>query len=276
MEIRAPVHLWNSLPILLRLLVLLLLLNRIASATRLYAAYVVVPHRLYRESVMKTDVLSRVVDPEQGDVVAPDLLAFVRDTERTLFTLGFSEPLHTTSSTSRDVSILGSSLDHAEHGDYASIVSLRNETVPRLPALVSSVTFVSRFEDAAEVVTSNDRSPRLWPYQSHSSVMRFTDLDDVLELYRLHRRRVDAYQRRSPHVPYFRGRTLAQRIEHERSEARDFYDHLVSCGYRRRGAEGLRMTRRGAAFTAWRRLFPWRELRAWNERRLAAAVRQLG
>jgi len=50
----------------------------------------------------------------------------------------------------------------------------------------------------------------------------------------------------------------------------------VHSRYHRRTAGGLRLTIRGALLTAWRQVFPWRNIDQWWLRRRARSVMRLG
>jgi hypothetical protein len=60
---------------------------------------------------------------------------------------------------------------------------------------------------------------------------------------------------------------------YQHAESMAVFEHwLRRKYYRRDGAHGLRFTVRGAALSAWRGMFPWREISEWARSRRAAEL----
>jgi hypothetical protein len=239
-----------------------------------FVHYVYAPWKLYRTSVISTDDRTRLIDDGSGDAIDGGVLTVVADGEVALASLGFEGAFRTTTSVGSPLTAVASALEHPANGDLGSVISIRN-TASSSHELVNCVTFESRFADGAKLVTTNASTKRYWPYERASQVVRFVGMREVPELYQLHRLRVAAYGRLATQVMLSRGPTPDRRLVFAKREAMDFYNHLVQCGYRRRAADGLRPTIRGAVFSAWRHVFPWRHWNEWNELRRARSVRSL-
>ena len=100
-------------------------------------------------------------------------------------------------------------------------------------------------------------------------------VNNITELYRLHRRRVARRASKVKQKKITRGRTPEQRLVFAKRRHLDLHKHLVRCRYWRRAPGGLRFTLRGAVFSAWRHVFPWRSVDQWWVRRRARAATRL-
>jgi hypothetical protein len=106
--------------------------------------------------------------------------------------------------------------------------------------------------------------------------VRIPHVTDPAVLYRLHRLRVIARRSDVAQKKIVRGKTPEQRLVFIKRRHIDLYKHLVHSRYHRRTPGGLRLTIRGAMLTAWRQVFPWRNLDQWWLRRRARSVMRFG
>jgi hypothetical protein len=265
---------WNWLPVRGRVGVTILAAAQLYWVWWFFAYYIRAPIALYRRSVMGRDT-TRTLDPLYSEPIDPELLHYLETTERKLAALGFRDAHRTTNRTTYPLTLVESSLERPDHGDHVVVIALRptGEHVSHEPE--NSMSFDSEFVDGVRLVTSNVRDPRHWPDAREVDHVRFADVADPAELYHLHRRRVDARRARAAQKKISRGKTPEQRLVFVKRRNLDLYKHLVRCRYRRRTAAGLRPTLRGAAFGAWRHVFPWRTIDQWWQRRRARTVRRL-
>lgn len=240
-----------------------------------YLHYLRAPFVLYRVNVIPRDV-TRTLDPVYPEPVDPDLLRYLEETERKMIGLGFRDPHRTTDRTTYPLSAVGSSLEHPEFGDQATIVAMRppEEFGTRDP--IYSIAFDSEFADGATLLTSNVRMPRFWPDARKLDHVRIPYIGDPAVLFRLHRLRVMQRAERVKQKKIVRGKTPEQRLVFIKRRHIDLYKHLVRSRYHRRTPGGLRLTIRGAMLTAWRQVFPWRNVDQWWLRRRARSVMRLG
>jgi hypothetical protein len=94
----------------------------------------------------------------------------------------------------------------------------------------------------------------------------------VTELSRIPGRRAPRRAAKVKQKKITRGRTPEQRLVFAKRRHLDLHKHLVRCRYWRRAPGGLRFTVRGAVFSAWRHVFPWRSIDQWLVRRRARAT----
>jgi hypothetical protein len=149
------------------------------------------------------------------------------------------------------VSLLEHPVDGALGGVFLSQSALTGH-------ISGTIWFCSSFADGTYVSTNNSRSVPLTPASREFQRLHFPGIDDAAELYELHRLRVRERGRTKKHVPMTRGTDpLAyQEGEHSRTVA-----HWIQCGYYRQTSnDALRHTVRGAVLSAWRAMFPWRQL----------------
>lgn len=265
---------WDWLPVRGKVLVTLFATAQLYWVWWFFTYYVRGPIALYRRSVLGRDT-TRTLDPLYSEPIDPELLPYLELTERKLAELGFREPHRSTDRITHPLTLVGSSLERPDHGDHALIIALRPTGAHVSHEPENSLSFDSEFADGVRLVTSNYEGPRHWPDARDTDHVRFPDVTDTAELYRLHRRRVDARCARVPQKKISRGRSPEQRLVFAKRRNLDLYKHLVRCRYRRRTPEGLRLTLRGAMFSAWRHVFPWRAIDQWWQRRRAGAVRRL-
>lgn len=265
---------WDWLPVRGKVGVTVLAAAQLYWVWWFFTYYVRGPIALYRGGVMGRDT-TRTLDPVYSEPIDPVLLHYLEVSERKLTELGFREPHRSTNRTTYPLTLVGSSLEHADHGDHALIIALRPTGTHVSNEPENSMSFDSEFVDGVRLVTSNWQGPRHWPDAPETDHVRFPDVTDPAELYHLHRRRVDARHARAAQKKIWRGRTPEQRLVFTKRRHLDLYKHLVRCRYRRRTPDGLRPTLRGAMLGAWRHVFPWRAIDQWWQRRRARAVRRL-
>jgi hypothetical protein len=266
---------WYWLPVRGRVGVSILATAQLYWVWRFWLAYVRAPWVLYRENVIPPD-RTRTLDAVYHEPIDQELLAYLELTERRMMALGFCEPHRTTDRTTYPLPAVGSSLEHPRFGDQATIVAMRppKELDTRDP--MYSIGFDAEFVDGVTLLTSNVQMPRFWPDPRKIDHVRIPYVTDPAVLYRLHRLRVIARRADVAQKKIVRGKTPEQRLVFIKRRHIDLYKHLVHSRYHRRAAGGLRLTIRGAVLTAWRQVFPWRNIDQWWLRRRARAVIRLG
>ncbi|MFL5618184.1 MAG: hypothetical protein ACJ79A_07305 [Gemmatimonadaceae bacterium] len=266
---------WYWLPLRGRVGVVILALAQLYWVWRFYLAYVRAPWVLYRENVIPPD-RTRTLDPVYHEPIDQELLAYIELTERKMMALGFCEPHRTTDRTTYPLPAVGSSLEHPRFGDQATIVAMRPPAELGTRDPMFTIGFDSEFVDGVTLLTSNVQMPRFWPDPRKLDHVRIPHVTDPSVLYRLHRLRVIARRADVAQKKIVRGKTPEQRLVFIKRRHIDLYKHLVHSRYHRRTAGGLRLTIRGAVLTAWRQVFPWRNIDQWWLRRRARSVMRLG
>ncbi len=193
-----------------------------------------------------------------------------------MIALGFCEPHRTTDRTTYPLPAVGSSLEHPRFGDQATIVAMKPPAELGSSEPIYSIAFDSEFVDGKTLLTSNVRMPRFWPDPRHVDHIRLPYVTEPAQLYRLHRMRVIERREKFAQKKIVRGKTPEQRLVFIKRRHIDLYKHLVHSRYHRRTPGGLRLTIRGAMLTAWRQVFPWRNLDQWWLRRRARSVMRFG
>ena len=266
---------WYWLPVRGRVGVTILAAAQLYWVWRFYLAYVRAPWVLYRLNVIPPD-RTRTLDPVYHEPIDQELLAYLELTERKMMALGFCEPHRTTDRMTYPLPAVGSSLEHPRFGDQATIVAMRPPAEFGTSDPIYSIAFDAEFVDGVTLLTSNVRMPRFWPDQRKVDHVRIPHVTDPAVLYRLHRLRVIARRADVAQKKIMRGKTPEQRLVFIKRRHIDLYKHLVHSRYHRRTAGGLRLTIRGALLTAWRQVFPWRNIDQWWLRRRARSVLRLG
>jgi hypothetical protein len=233
--------------------------------------YVLGPVSLYRNNFVSTRRTARTFTAEDEASAHPDLVAYVAAAEGALQTVGFGPPHRIVQSPTRKVTGFAALLEHPGRGDLASFMGLRSENPQAEETrLVSAAVFMTEFADDVTLATSNVTTVKRFPTRPDLRPVVFPDVHDPLEVYRLHRCRVDERTRRVPSRNVTRGATPDARIEYQDRESERVFEHWVRSGYYRRVPDGMRPTLRGAALMTWRGMWPWRLL---TERRHARAAR---
>ena len=266
---------WYWLPVRGRVGVTILATAQLYWVWRFYVAYVRAPWVLYRVNVIPPD-RTRTLDPVYHEPIDQELLAYLELTERKMMALGFCEPHRTTDRMTYPLPAVGSSLEHPRFGDQATIVAMRPPAELGTRDPLYSIAFDAEFVDGVTLLTSNVQMPRFWPDQRKVDHVRIPHVTDPAVLYRLHRLRVIARRADVAQKKIVRGKTPEQRLVFIKRRHIDLYKHLVHSRYHRRTAGGLRLTIRGAMLTAWRQVFPWRNIDQWWLRRRMMSVLRLG
>lgn len=235
--------------------------------------YVTGPLALYGRNVVLTARTSRTFTADDERAADPALLEYVAVGERALESAGFGAPHRIVHNNSPKVSGFASLLEHSTRGDLATLMGIRGTSTLIPPRLVSAITFTTEFGDGVVLATSNVMSVKRFPTRPRYEPVLFRDVHDPLELYRLHRCRVDERARRVPVRVRTRGATEEARLRYQDRESAEVFEHWVQCGYYRRAGDRLRPTMRGAACMTWRGLWPWRQRTERRVARDAAAVR---
>lgn len=226
--------------------------------------YVKGPMLLYHRSVPTSSSLIPLSDPT---IVPPALAEYLLASEERLASAGFGAPVRGVSTRNSSRNTFVSLLEHPAEGALGVIFVSRATSSDRLAA---AVWFHSAFNDGITVVTSNSQLGRRAPRRREFDVLRFIDIDDAAELFGIHRFRVSERGRSAVRVSMTRGKDP---FEYVRREDEQTMEHWVRCGYYTRLDDGsLRMTRIGATLSAWRGMFPWREMSELKRARATAAV----
>ena len=269
------VNAWFWLPVRGRVGITLLALAQLYWVYWLFIHYVRSPITLYFTNVVSTRDETRTIDPAYPEPIDPDVLRRLEESERSLAALGFVDQHRTTDGGAAPLMSVASTLEQPELGDYALILAQRSTLADASDPLTGTISFSAEFTDGFHLSTSNVRATRFWPDAPTLDHVRFPEVTDVAELYRLHRLRVVARRAKATQRMTSRGRTPEQRLVHAKRHTLDLHKHLVRSGYRRRTAGALRPTVRGAICSAWRVVFPWRHVDQWSMRRRARAVERL-
>src|SRR2546423_6177822 len=236
--------------------------------------YVQGPVGLYRRNFVSTRRSVRTFSTEDEASTHPDLVSYVASAETALRSVGFGTSHRIVQSTSKKVTGFAALLEHAGRGDLATFMGLRTE-IPEAEEtrLVSAAVFTTEFADDVTLGTSNVMTVKRFPTRPNLQPVVFPDVHDPLELYRLHRCRVDERARRVPSRKSTRGATPEARIAYQEREAEQVWQHWLRSGYYRPVPDGLRPTLRGAALMTWRGMWPWKQLTERRHVRDARAVR---
>ncbi|HKW12379.1 MAG TPA: hypothetical protein VJO33_18475, partial [Gemmatimonadaceae bacterium] len=187
--------------------------------------------------------------------------------EMELATVGFGTPFRVARRSDVLLDVCFSLVEHPLDGalGYVSVIRAK----PR-DTLSTAVSFQSSFANGVVVETSNSRSVPRTPSLPEMHSVRLPSINGAAELYEVHRFRVAEFSRGAVHVPMTRG---GDPIAYQARESTHVFDHWVQCGYfRRAGENAIRKTHGGAMLSAWRGMFPWRQISEQVMARKAAAV----
>ena len=229
--------------------------------------YVRGPYVLYHSSPIMTNNAYSPVSSEDERTLPPALREYRDAAERELTAVGFAAPVRGTSRHFASIHSWFTLLEHPTDGALGLVSIIRGK---KLDTLRGTVIFQSRFANGAVLATSNSVSvPRTPPRPSFDSI-RFPWIHDGAELYAVHRFRVAEYRRTATQLPMTRG---ADPFAYQTQEGARTFEHFIRCGYyRRMGDSMLRHTVGGAMLSAWRGMFPWREISERMMMRKAAGV----
>lgn len=234
------------------------------------ARYVRGPQILLRAKPLRIE-RARTVARNDEPRIHPCVRESIAAMETAVMSAGFGAPHRITHGDPAELRSVGALLEHAGTGDLANLVCIVSGTT-EAPRLTRTITFLTEFADGHRLYTSNSGTTTMWPPQPGHDAVRFTGVDDARELYALHRFRVERRARNVPALPTTRGATEQERLAYTDRESQAFQRHLIQIGYRDPSPEGLRHTVRGATLTAWRTMWPWKQMTDASHRRRARAV----
>lgn len=235
--------------------------------------YVRAPIALYQMPTTSFNPNMRLVSDDE--TIDADVRAFIEKTEQALRSAGFGDPQRIAISQASPLPGVESLVENPATGDLGNVVAMLQKNATTMSPVVSAVTFRSAFADGTVLQTSNTTHAGYWPDQpTHSNVV-LPGVRDAVELYRLHRARVAQKAASVTQTPLTRGATPQHRLAFATRQFLDSTNFLIACGYRKRSPQGVRLTARGATLTAWRRLFPWKQIGDRQRERAALDVMRL-
>lgn len=224
------------------------------------------PFVLYRKAPMS--IGDRLVPLGAEDVqrLSDAIRERLATNDHALATLGFSPPVRGANHAIANVKSCFSLVEHPRDGTLAFVLVTQGAHV----GTSAVVTFRTDFADGWHMYTSNSSIvPRMPPRPAIDGV-RFPGMQDVRELYELHRFRAAERARRVPAVSMTRGNDP---LEFQRQESREVYDFWVQAGYYGLvDGPAIRFTAKGAILAAWRGLFPWKQITTWRNAGKASAI----
>ena len=235
--------------------------------------YVRAPIALYRMPPTAFNHKLRLV--ADSETLDPNVRVFVEQAEASLHTAGFGDPQRIAISAQSPLTGLESLMENSTTGDLVNVVAMLNARATTMSPLVTAITYRSTFADGTLLQTSNSTNAGYWPDQPKHENVVLPEVRDVLELYRLHRARVSRRSAVVAQTKLTRGTTPEQRLAYATRQVLNSTNFQIACGYRKRSPQGVRLTVRGAILTAWRRLFPWKQLSERRRQRAAAEVVRL-
>jgi hypothetical protein len=234
----------------------------------LLSKYALGPIALYRMPNASFNPELRLV--ADTALIEPNVRVFCEQAEQALLSAGFVAPQRIASVMQSPLPGMETLLEHPANGDLANVVAIVNNRSTAMSPLVTAVTFRSAFDDGRLLQTSNTTLAGFSPDRPNFENVVIPDVRDPVELYRLHRARVARKAATAAPQALTRGATPEQRLAYATREHLDTTNFMIECGYRKRSPDGVRLTAIGATLTAWRHMFPWKQLGA-RRRRLAAA-----
>jgi hypothetical protein len=235
--------------------------------------YVLGPIALYRMSNATFNAKIRLV--ADTALIEPNVRAFSEQTERALLSAGFVAPQRIASAMQSPLPGMETLLEHPANGDLANFVAMVNQRSTEMSPLVTVVTFRSAFDDGTLLQTSNFTLAGFSPDRPNHENVVIPEVRDAVELYRLHRARVARKAAAAAQKALTRGDTPEQRLAYATRDQLDTTNFMIECGYRKRSPDGIRLTALGATLTAWRHMFPWKQIGQRQRRRAAAEVVRL-
>jgi len=175
------------------------------------------------------------------------LIPFVAEAQRVLPALGF-----TNFAVIREMAGVVV-LAESESGTVATGIA-----IPKADGTVHSlIGFTTQLRGGGKVRTSNSPLPSILPAPQGESRARYPEVRDTARLYRIHTQRVARMVATSARVERL---TVADPIAYQQHEEAAGIAHALGSGYWRRSGDQLVLTWKGAFFSAWRMLQPWRWL----------------
>lgn len=209
---------------------------------------------------------------ESDDLGLPDSVRqYVEDSQRMLLGRGFTPRVRARNPNARRAHHVIALLECPR--DPATVFTLIS--VSSQLGITMATTFDTRFADGCRLLTSNSPMVLRTPKHPRADGVTFPEIGDAGRLCDIHRARVAERARRVPIAPTTFGPDPLVFIDREGREMQEFW--IARGYYRRAGAEGIKLTLKGAMFSTWRGLFPWRHITQWSKERKAQAVfRRLG
>jgi hypothetical protein len=232
------------------------------------AIYVLGPIKLHESTKIHIHRRVRTMTPDDERRADATLLAHVEQGERSLAAAGFGPPHRIVSHDSPGMFAFASLLEHPA-GDIATVMAIRSTNGPA-PSVVAAVTLMGDAANGKRIASSNVTSIKRFPTNPRYDAAVFPALRDAGELYAVHQSRFKSAGR-SP-KPLSRGATESARLTYQDAEARESYDFWVAAGYYYETPDFLRPTWKGAAFSTWRGLFPWRHVTEQRRNGKSAAI----
>jgi hypothetical protein len=215
---------------------------------------------------------NRVLLPSLDDAAIPEILReYLRMSEQRLIAGGFRPPVYTRSREEGNVNSVAALLEHPDDG----ALGFTHVGISRMGKITAVTAFATYFADGWKLSTSNSPTVIRTPSQPKVDGARFANVLDTRALYELHRRRVRGRAAKVDIVPTSRGADPLRFLDDESRQTHAFW---IRKGYYR-AVEGdrIQLTALGAILSAWRGLYPWKQL---TERRMdrksAAILKQLG
>jgi hypothetical protein len=210
---------------------------------------------LYNKALLSAGPSHFRLTEEEHRLIPAALHEYLDIAEDRLAGIGFGPPTRARMKVVSDLTAMVSLFEHLVDGVIGGVFLSNSALTGHISG---TVWFCSSFADGTYVSTNNSQSVPLTPTSPEFQRLHFPGIDDAAELYELHRIRVKERSRSKKHVPMTRGTNpLAYQ---DRDHARTV-EHWVRSGYYRRTSDAaLRHTVRGAVLSAWRGMFPWRQL----------------
>ena len=232
------------------------------------AVYVLGPLKLHEVNRVHIHRRMRTMTADDERRADAALLAGVAEGERALVAAGFGPPHRMVSHDSPAMFAFASFLEHPA-GDIATVMAIRS-TGGASPSAIAAVTLMGDAANGKRIVSSNVSSVKRFPTNPRFDAAIFPTLRDAGELYAVHRSRFTTVGRSGTRLT--RGATESDRLAYQDAEARETYDFWIAAGYYYETPDFLRLTWKGAAFSTWRGLFPWRHVTEWRRDRKGAAI----
>ncbi|HEV8233401.1 MAG TPA: hypothetical protein VGP84_02345, partial [Gemmatimonadaceae bacterium] len=230
-------------------------IGRLALAMARIWMYIGGPIVLYNKATLSTGPSHFPLTEAEHGLIPAALREYLDIAEDRLSGIGFGPPTRARMQVVSDLTAMVSLFEHPVDGAIGGVFLSESAVTEHLSGMV---WFCSSFADGTYVSTSNSQSVPLTPTSPEFHRLHFPGIDDAAELYELHRIRVKERSRSRKHVPMTRGTDPL--VYQDRDHARTV-EHWVRCGYYRRTTDdALRHTVRGAVLSAWRGMFPWRQL----------------